>query len=107
MALLLDRNIALVGFMTAGKSRVGRELARITGLPFVDVDDLIEGLEGMPIHDIFQARGEPYFRQVETAALQGLCHGSGRIVACGGGSMLAEENRRLLRERCLTVWLRE
>jgi shikimate kinase len=103
---LLDRNIALIGFMTAGKTRVGQALGIMTGVPFVDIDALIEELEGMPVHRIFQIRGEPYFRQVETTVLRDLCLGSGRIIGCGGGSVLVEENRRLLKERCVSVWLR-
>lgn len=92
--------------MTAGKTRVGQALSGICGLPFRDIDELVEALEGLPVHRIFQTRGEAYFRRIETTVLRGLCQSAGQIIGCGGGTVLAEENRRLLRERCVTVWLR-
>jgi shikimate kinase len=104
--LRLDRNIALVGFMTAGKTRVGQALSRMSGLPFIDIDELVETLEGMPIHRIFELRGEPYFRGLESTVLENLCRASGQIIGCGGGTVLNEDNRRRLRDRCLTIWLR-
>lgn len=105
-APVLERNIALIGFMTAGKSQVGLALAARTGLPFHDVDALIEGVEGRPVHRIFETDGEPYFRRLEARILAELCAGSGQIIGCGGGTVLAEENRRLLEARCVRVWLR-
>ncbi len=101
----LERNLALIGFMTAGKTLVGQTLSRLCGLPFVDVDALIESLEQMDVHQIFASKGEPYFRRVESAVLGQLCEGSGQIIGCGGGTVLAEENRLLLRRRCITFWL--
>lgn len=100
------RNLALVGFMTAGKTQVGGALASLTGLAFVDVDAVVEGLEGMPVHRIFSEKGEPHFRRMEAAVLRDLCRGTGTIIGCGGGTVLAEENRALLAARCVTVWLR-
>jgi shikimate kinase len=100
------RNIALVGFMTAGKTQVGATLALLTGLPFVDIDAVVEKLEGMPIHRIFAEKGEPYFRRMETTVLGDLCRGAGAIIGCGGGTVLAEANRALLAARCTVVWLR-
>ncbi len=92
--------------MTAGKTRVGRVLSGITGLPFLDIDSLIEEIEGMPVSGIFRSKGEPYFRQIESAVLRDLCLGSGRIIGCGGGTVLSLDNRALLKARCTTVWLR-
>jgi shikimate kinase len=100
------RNLALVGFMTAGKTQVGAALARLTGLAFVDIDAVVEGLEGMPIHRIFAEKGEPHFRRMESVVLGDLCRGAGTIIGCGGGTVLMEENRALLAARCVTVWLR-
>ena len=104
-AWLDTKNIALLGFMTAGKSRVGQALALRTGLPLRDVDLLIEAIEGIPIHRIFQEKGEPYFRALESRVLADLCAGSGQIVSLGGGTVLLAENRALLRARCVAVWL--
>jgi shikimate kinase len=100
------RNLALIGFMTAGKTQVGAALSRLTGLAFVDVDEVVEGLEGMPVHRIFAEKAEPYFRRMEAAVLGDLCRGTGTIIGCGGGTVLVEENRVLLASRCVTVWLR-
>ena len=102
---LETKNIALLGFMTAGKTRVGQALSRRTGLPFHDIDALIEGIEGQSIQRIFQTQGEAYFRALETRVLTELCQGGGQILSCGGGTVLAAENRQRLRERCVSVWL--
>ena len=106
MSVLFDRNLALIGFMAAGKTRVGEELASLTAMPFCDVDVLIERLESLAIHEIFASKGEPYFRGLESQVLAQLCQGHGQIIGCGGGTVLAAENRSLLRDRCVTVWLR-
>jgi shikimate kinase len=103
---IVDQNIALIGFMAAGKTRVGLALSSITGWPFRDIDALIEGIAQLPVHQIFEERGEAYFRQLETAVLRDLCQGRGQIIGCGGGTVLLEENRLRLRDRCYTVWLR-
>ncbi len=92
--------------MTAGKTRVGHALSGMTGLPFLDVDFLVEQIEGMPVSEIFRSRGEPYFRQIESTVLRDLCRGFGRIIGCGGGTVLSGDNRLLLKARCTTVWLR-
>jgi shikimate kinase len=106
VSLLIDRNIALIGFMTAGKTQVGACLGRLIGRPFVDVDQLIEGLERASVEEIFRRHGEAYFRGLETTILRQLCQGSGQIIGCGGGTVLSEENRNCLKERCVTVWLK-
>jgi shikimate kinase len=105
-ALTTGRNLALLGFMTAGKSRVGESLARLTGLPFIDLDGAIEERVGLPVHRIFAERGEPFFRNEESLALADLCRAAGTILACGGGTVLRPENRSILRERCVRIWLR-
>lgn len=105
-SVLLERNLALIGFMTAGKTRVGESLSRRTGMPFHDVDALIADVVRMPIHEIFQVCGEPYFRRLETRVLAGLCEGSGQIIGCGGGTVISPENREILERRCISVWLR-
>ena len=79
------RNIILVGFMGAGKSTVGRMLARRLGRCFVETDAMITAREGRSIPEIFADRGEPYFRQLETEVLEALTHKRGHVVATGGG----------------------
>lgn len=99
-------NIALIGFMTAGKTQVGTALGRRTGMRFADVDHLVSEREQTTIADIFREKGEPYFRQLESQVLQELCRRNGWIISCGGGTVLATSNRDLLRTHCVTVWLR-
>jgi shikimate kinase len=100
------RNIALIGFMAAGKTSVGLALSALTRIPFVDVDLCIEEAEGMSVAEIFAAKGEPYFREAEGAVFRRLCEGSGRIIGCGGGTLIDPRNRAALVDGCRTVWLR-
>lgn len=90
--------IVLVGFMGAGKSSVGRTLARITGLPRFDTDEMIATRFGLTIPEIFQEHGEEKFRAAETEALRELRRKGAAIVVTGGGMVLRPENRDLLRE---------
>jgi shikimate kinase len=96
----IDRNVFLVGFMGAGKSSVARRLARNFGLASVDMDSYIERREGEEIPQIFAERGEDGFRDAEAAAFKDVCEmGSPMIVSCGGGIVMRQGNRNLLR-RC-------
>jgi shikimate kinase len=97
--------IFLVGFMGAGKSAVGRALAELAGLPFVDTDAAVERAEGTAIEEIFRRRGEGAFREAEWTALQALEAGGPAVVATGGGLFLGVENRRLVRRLGRSVWL--
>jgi len=91
--------------MGAGKSTVGREVARLTERQFVDTDEEIERLHG-PIPALFE-RGEPAFRQIEEAAVaEALREPDPGVIALGGGAVLSETTCVLLRRRALTVWLR-
>ncbi len=91
--------------MMCGKSTYGRELARIAAREFIDLDDVIE--EGVSAGEIIRAKGEEVFRQEETAALKRVLEaGKKCVLALGGGTVVREENRALLRRHCRTVWLR-
>jgi shikimate kinase len=100
------RAVFLVGFMAAGKTTVGQELARRLGWDFVDLDAQIESREGQTIAEIFRDRGEREFRIVETAALRDLTESLERdtVVALGGGTFVQPKNRELLR-RWISVFL--
>lgn len=100
-----DNAIALIGFMGAGKSAVGRELCRRTGWPRHDTDEMIREQFGISIPDIFARHGEPAFRDAETALLKTLQRGLTGIVVTGGGIILREENTRLLRGLGRIIWL--
>jgi shikimate kinase len=100
-----NQNIALIGFMAVGKSAVGRKLARRLKRPFVDLDRAIEKCEGSKVREIFENRGEPYFRQLEKQALAHVLREDGQVIATGGGVVLQDDNLRLLQERSLIVCL--
>lgn len=90
--------IVLIGFMGAGKSSVGRTLARLTGLPRLDTDEMIGARFGLTVAEIFEKHGEEKFREAETETLRELTGNHAAIVVTGGGIVLRPENRRLLRE---------
>lgn len=97
-AMQLDKNIYLIGFMGAGKSSVSRAMAEISGLEEIDMDAAIVSREGMTIPEIFEKKGEEYFRRAETEVLKELAGKQGVIVSCGGGTILKEENRNIMKE---------
>jgi shikimate kinase len=95
------RRVFLIGFMGAGKTTVGRELARRLRATFVDLDSLIEQREGREVGDIFAFSGEQAFRRMESAALAALlqesAYGGDLVVALGGGAFIQPENREALK----------
>ena len=97
--------ICLVGFMGAGKSTVGKRLARDLGLRFVDLDHEIELEAGSSIPLLFEAEGEAAFRARESAALQRFCEQQGLVLATGGGCILAPSNQQRLREHGFVLYL--
>lgn len=101
------RNIILVGFMGSGKSTIGRELGKLLSYPLIDTDSKIEELEKLSVADIFSLRGESYFRNCETQAVDQLINDgvTHHIIATGGGLPVKEQNRSLLRELGYVVWL--
>ncbi|WP_371860650.1 bifunctional shikimate kinase/3-dehydroquinate synthase AroKB [Pseudoduganella lurida] len=92
--------------MGAGKTTIGRLLARKLGLRFVDSDHEIEARTGATIPWIFEIEGEPSFRRREAEVIRDLCGQQGIILATGGGAILNPESRALLRERGTVVYLR-
>jgi len=98
--------IALIGFMGAGKTTVGRILAARLGYEFIDTDDVIVQRAGAPIAEIFRARGEAAFRRLETEALALLAGRTRAVVAAGGGAPAQEANRQFFTSRAVTFHLR-
>ena len=101
----LDGPVFLVGFMGAGKTVVGRELARRLDRSFEDTDALAIAAAGAPIEAIFRERGEGRFREIEWDVLQDAARRSGTVVATGGGTFLGIAQRALIRERGTSIWL--
>lgn len=97
--------IVLVGLMGVGKSTVGRRLGQRLRLPFVDADSEIELAAGMPIAEIFERFGEPYFRGGERRVIARLIDGSPKVIATGGGAFIDAETRTLILAQATAVWL--
>ena len=103
----LQPHLVLVGMMGAGKSSVGRRLARRLGWRHVDADKRIERTTGRTIPEIFAADGEAGFRSIEREVLETLLRVPGRtVVSTGGGAVLSPTNCALMRDRGTVVWLR-
>jgi shikimate kinase len=101
----LDRPIVLVGLMGAGKSTVGRRLAKRLGLPFIDTDAAIQEAAGYTPAEVFERFGEADFRDGERRLVARLVDRQVRVIATGGEVFVDPRTRKLLNERAITVWL--
>lgn len=100
------RNLYLVGLMGAGKTTVGRHLAKKLGRRFVDSDHEIEARTGVRIPTIFEIEGEAGFRRREAETIDALTRESNLVLATGGGAVLDPANRHRLKESGLVIYLR-
>jgi XRE family aerobic/anaerobic benzoate catabolism transcriptional regulator len=101
--------VALIGLRGAGKSTVGPRLAEVLGVPFVELDLLIEQAAGLSLAEIFELHGEIYYRRLERETLRRFFaadHPDGAVLATGGSIVNDRESYRLLRDNAVTVWLR-
>ena len=105
-ALALDRTVALVGLMGAGKTTVGRRLAQVLGLAFKDADEEIATAAGRSVPDIFAAHGEPEFRRGERQVIARLLAEPPHVLATGGGAFMDPVTRALMKQRAISVWLK-
>ena len=99
------KNIFLIGFMGCGKSTIARRLSQKLGMEQVEMDEQIVQEQGMPITEIFEKYGEEHFRDIETDLVKRLRQKNGVIVSCGGGAVLREENRRIMKDSGAIIWL--
>lgn len=100
-------NIILMGFMGAGKSTLGKYLAKERKCRFIDTDLLIEAEQGRQIKDIFAVEGEEFFRQLETGCLKTLLEQKETaVIAVGGGLPMREENQKLMKQLGKVVYLK-
>ena len=102
----LPKRVVLVGPMGAGKSTIGRLLAKELGYRFLDSDRIIEERCGANIPWIFDVEGEDGFRQRETAMLNELSNETGTVLATGGGAVMRAENHGLLKKNAVVVYLK-
>ena len=98
--------LVLVGLMGAGKSTVGRRLAKKIGWRFVDSDEEIEAAAGCSVDDIFTLYGEPNFRDLEHKVIGRLLHESSVVLATGGGAWMQPAVREMIRQQATSIWLR-
>ncbi len=103
---MVHGNIFLVGMMGAGKTTLGKALAQRLHLEFVDTDRVLVERTGVPVTTIFEIEGEDSFRKRESCVLAELAEREDCIIATGGGAILAEINRQVMRRRGTVVYLR-
>ena len=99
----MDRHIFVIGMPGCGKSSLGKKVAANMGLPYVDTDQRIEQAFGCPTAQIFERYGEQAFRNAETNTLIQLTRESGSLVSTGGGMVLRENNREIMRNHGIIV----
>jgi shikimate kinase len=102
----LKKSVVMVGMMGSGKTAVGTQLSRLLSVPFVDSDDAIVTAANRSIAEIFERDGEPFFRQKETQVIQRLLEGPACVLSTGGGAFMSKENRKMMAEKGVSVWLR-
>ena len=101
----MNCNIYLIGFSGTGKTTTGRLLSKLLAKSFVDMDSEIEKLERLTIPEIFKAKGEIGFREIETALLGSTALILGQIVSTGGGVPALKKNREIMKNNGKVVWL--
>jgi shikimate kinase len=102
----LNRTVALVGMMGAGKTSIGKRLAARLEVPFRDADHEIEAAAGLTVAEIFARFGEPYFRDGERRVIARLLGDGPHVLATGGGAFMDESTRLAMRNAAFTIWLK-
>lgn len=98
-------NIILIGFMGSGKTTVGKRLAQMLNMCFMDTDEFIEQKQGISIPEIFSQFSEEHFRELEHSAIKELSETDGLVLSTGGGAAMFERNVRLMKESGRVVYL--
>ncbi len=101
----LNKNIVLLGMMGSGKSTIGYLLSKNINFNFLDIDKFIEKEMGLKIYDIFQKKGEIYFRNLEEKTTLKLLKGKGKIISLGGGGFLNKNIRKEILKNHISFWL--
>ena len=104
--MTLNRTVALVGMMGAGKTSIGKRLAARLDVPFADADHEIEEAAGMSVAEIFAKYGEPYFRDGERRVIARLLGETPHVLATGGGAYMDDATRATMKGSAFTIWLK-
>lgn len=105
-AMLGKRSIVIIGLMGAGKSTIGKRVAQMLGLPFIDADAEIESVSRMTIPELFETYGEPEFRDLEHRVIKRILRTGPRVLATGGGAFMNEATRKVIAKAGIAVWLK-
>ena len=101
----MKKNLVLTGMMGVGKSTIGKRLAKKLGLKFIDLDKIIEKREGTTIKDIFNTKGEDYFRKIEKRTALQEFKKSNNVIALGGGAFMNKDIRKEVEISGVSFWL--
>lgn len=105
-AMLGKRSIVIIGLMGAGKSTIGKRVAQMLGLPFIDADAEIENVSRMTIPELFETYGEPEFRDLEHRVIKRILKTGPRVLATGGGAFMNGATRKAIAKAGISVWLK-
>ena len=105
-AMLGKRSIVLVGLMGAGKSTIGKRVAQMLGVNFIDADSEIEAVSRMTIPELFESYGEAEFRDLERRVIRRILRTGPRVLATGGGAYMNEQTRKTIARAGISVWLK-
>ena len=105
MKQILSKSIVLIGSMGSGKSAIGKILSKKMGVPLSDTDKIIEKEVGKSIYEIFNERGEKYFRQVEEKVVVRVLDETAHIISTGGGSILSSKTRHAIKSKSFSIWV--
>lgn len=103
--LSLHRPIFIIGFMGSGKTTLGKKLSRLANVPFIDLDQRIVEISGMPISDYFELHGESSFRDLEEKTLKSISPDTSAFISTGGGAPCFSDNIDWMNRHGLTVYL--
>ena len=101
----MKKNLVLTGMMGVGKSTIGKKLAKKLKLKFIDIDQIIELKEKSTIREIFEKKGENYFRKIEKNITLEKLKENNLVIALGGGAFINSSLRKKIKESCISFWL--